>query len=662
MAGIPFLHNIDLNNHQLLNAKLHTSDSAPSTPGIGTIWYDSNNDLVKLYDNTATGNVSGWNTITGDITGVSITAGAGLSGTVATTAGAHTQTLLIDLSGYSDVTPTHGDKLFTIDSDGSTEQLTTVAALAALFAGSGLTATNSVIAVDTLNQDTTGTAAIATTVTITDNENTNEDNAIVFTSGGDVDGGNIGLESDGDLIYNPSTGRLTATQLAGTVQTATQAIIDHDSLANYAANEHFTQASIVTTGAINSGSITSGFGNIDNGSSTFNTGAATVDSLSVSDGNITNVGDIALDSISADGTDINIAISDNSATALTIKQGSDAYLIVDTANSSESVSIGTGISGTAITIGHTTSETTIQDNLTVTGDLKVSGATVTQNVDTVTIKDPIIALGTANDGAAPSSDDNKDRGLAMHYHTGSAAKIAFLGFDDNAGDLTFIPDATISSEVVSGTQGTINANLDGNVTGNITGTVLTATQGTIDHDSLANFAANEHFTQASITTVGTIGSGTWEGTTIAIDQGGTGATSAANAFAALKQAATTSATGVVELATDGEVEDGTGAGKVVDATQLGKRSVVADIDVSDSDFTSNLYAEINHSFETYDVVVQVYDITTELNVMCDIERKNKSGTASADYVTLKFASAPTNDLRVIITNNAGATAKTAVYA
>jgi len=250
----------------------------------------------------------------------------------------------------------------------------------------------------------------------------------------------------------------------------------------------------------------------------------------------------------------------------------------------------------------------------------------------------------------------------MHYHTGSAAKIAFLGFDDNAGDLTFIPDATISSEVVSGTQGTINANLDGNVTGNITGTVLTATQGTIDHDSLANFAANEHFTQASITTVGTIGSGTWEGTTIAIDQGGTGATSAANAFAALKQAATTSATGVVELATDGEVEDGTGAGKVVDATQLGKRSVVADIDVSDSDFTSNLYAEINHSFETYDVVVQVYDITTELNVMCDIERKNKSGTASADYVTLKFASAPTNDLRVIITNNAGATAKTAVYA
>ena len=74
----------------------------------------------------------------------------------------------------------------------------------------------------------------------------------------------------------------------------------------------------------------------------------TMGATSFGDNNITNVGDIALDSISADATDINIAVSDNSATAFTIKQGSDAYFIVDTANSSESVSIGTGISGTAI--------------------------------------------------------------------------------------------------------------------------------------------------------------------------------------------------------------------------------------------------------------------------------------------------------------------------
>jgi hypothetical protein len=56
-----------------------------------------------------------------------------------------------------------------------------------------------------------GTAAVATTVTITDNESTNENNAIVFTAGADLDGGNLGLESDGDLFYNPSTGTLTST-------------------------------------------------------------------------------------------------------------------------------------------------------------------------------------------------------------------------------------------------------------------------------------------------------------------------------------------------------------------------------------------------------------------------------------------------------------------
>ena len=66
-----------------------------------------------------------------------------------------------------------------------------------------------------------GTHQLLLQVTITDNESTNEDNAIVFTAGGDVDGGNLGLESDGDLTYNPSTGRITATELAGTLQTAT---------------------------------------------------------------------------------------------------------------------------------------------------------------------------------------------------------------------------------------------------------------------------------------------------------------------------------------------------------------------------------------------------------------------------------------------------------
>jgi hypothetical protein len=94
----------------------------------------------------------------GDITGV--TAGVGLSG--GGPAGALTLTL--DLSELSDVTPANGDKLATLDSDGANEQLTTVASLATLFAGTGLTASSSVIGVDASQTQITAVGTIGTGV------------------------------------------------------------------------------------------------------------------------------------------------------------------------------------------------------------------------------------------------------------------------------------------------------------------------------------------------------------------------------------------------------------------------------------------------------------------------------------------------------------------
>ena len=80
------------------------------------------------------------------------------------------------------------------------------------------TALASVIAGTTVNL-----ATLASTVTITDNENTDENNAVIFTAGGDVDGGNLGLESDGDLTYNPSTGTLNVPNIS---VTGTQTIVN----------------------------------------------------------------------------------------------------------------------------------------------------------------------------------------------------------------------------------------------------------------------------------------------------------------------------------------------------------------------------------------------------------------------------------------------------
>ena len=64
-------------------------------------------------------------------------------------------------------------------------------------------------------------ATLATTLTITDNESTDETNAILFTSGGDLDGGNLGIESDGDLTYNPSSGLFSVTGISAATATLT---------------------------------------------------------------------------------------------------------------------------------------------------------------------------------------------------------------------------------------------------------------------------------------------------------------------------------------------------------------------------------------------------------------------------------------------------------
>jgi len=104
-------------------------------------------------------------------------------------------------------------------------------------------------------------------------------------------------------------------------------------------------------------------------------------------------------------------------------------------------------------------DVSFSQDISIAGNLTVNGTTTTVNSTVVTIEDPIIILGSGT----PSTDDNKDRGISFNYYSGSA-KTGFFGFDDSTGKFTFIPDATITSEVVSGAAGTIVANLEGNAT------------------------------------------------------------------------------------------------------------------------------------------------------------------------------------------------------
>jgi hypothetical protein len=66
----------------------------------------------------------------------------------------------LDISEYVTNTPASGDKFLALDQDGSTEQLSTVDALATLFAGDGLAASSAVLGLD-LNELTAATVDVA---------------------------------------------------------------------------------------------------------------------------------------------------------------------------------------------------------------------------------------------------------------------------------------------------------------------------------------------------------------------------------------------------------------------------------------------------------------------------------------------------------------------
>ena len=74
------------------------------------------------------------------------------------------------------------------------------------------TALNTVIAGVTVTNATN-----AAHVTVTDNESTNEENLITFVEDATSSTGNVGLEMDGNLTYNPSTGTITATIFKGNI-------------------------------------------------------------------------------------------------------------------------------------------------------------------------------------------------------------------------------------------------------------------------------------------------------------------------------------------------------------------------------------------------------------------------------------------------------------
>ena len=135
----------------------------------------------------------------------------------------------------------------------------------------------------------------------------------------------------------------------------------------------------------------------------------------------------------------------------------------------------------SITIGSSTNSTVdIQDDLTVggnttiTGNLTVNGTSTTVNSTIVQVDDPILEVGTST-----VDYDGLGRGVKFKYKEGSE-QVGFFGYDvknsandaaDGAGKFRFLTNASnVDANNISGTKGTIVADLEGAVTGNATTT------------------------------------------------------------------------------------------------------------------------------------------------------------------------------------------------
>jgi len=127
-----------------------------------------------------------------------------------------------------------------------------------------------------------------------------------------------------------------------------------------------------------------------------------------------------------------------------------------------------GVTAGNVTVGVSTDQTitTSSGNLVldasgdvvISGNLQVDGTTTTVNSATMTVDDPILVLGGDTDAG---SDDNKDRGVLYKWYGGTSAatRKGFFGMDDSLvdsngyGTFVYIPHASISAEVTSGTVG-----------------------------------------------------------------------------------------------------------------------------------------------------------------------------------------------------------------
>ena len=328
------------------------------------------------------------------------------AGSISTAAGA----LTIGSAAAINITPTAGSAILL---DG------TISIDAGVVTGA--TSITSTAFVGDITGDVTGnadTATLATTVTATANNSTDETVFPTF-----VDGATSaqGIETDTGLTYNPSTGVLTSTSFTGNVTgnvtgntSGTAATVTSGTQASIT-----TLANVTTVGALDAGSISTNFGAIDNGSSAITTtGLVSAGSLTVT-GTTTLNGNLILGDAAADTLALNATIT--GATPLSFEGA--------TANGFE----------TSFAFTDPTADRTItfaDSSLTVNAAADISGTTLASNV----VTSSLTAVGTIATGVWQGT------AIASGYIAADAitgAKIA----DDAIGSEHIADDAVVTAAI-----------------------------------------------------------------------------------------------------------------------------------------------------------------------------------------------------------------------
>ena len=121
--------------------------------------------------------------------------------------------------------------------------------------------------------------------------------------------------------------------------------------------------------------------------------------------------------------------------------------------------------------GNGTGNVTLNDNVSITGDLTVSGTTTTVNSETISLADNVIALNSNFTSGSPTEDS----GISI-TRGGSTAKTLLW---DETNDKWTVGSETFVAETFEGAlTGNVTGNVVGDVTGDLTGTASSATLAT----------------------------------------------------------------------------------------------------------------------------------------------------------------------------------------